>query len=109
MCSCDLTPGGCDAECCCDEDCPADTITAWTLANYCKDENKFGATLEFEECLDRYREPLIEDLRGGLNIYEKVYRSLLCTQRQTKREKTANFIDVMFLTESDEEFDDLKD
>ena len=74
MCSCDLTVGGCDAECCCDKDCPANTVTAWTLADYCINKDQYGAALSYEECVARYSEPILEDLRGGLNIYEKVFR-----------------------------------
>lgn len=74
LCSCDLTPGGCDAECCCDRDCPGDTVEAWTLDDSCLNTNKYGATLPYTECIDRYNEPLLDDLRGGLYIYEKWYR-----------------------------------
>lgn len=34
-CACDLTQGGCDAHCCCDKDCPAETINAWELGGDC--------------------------------------------------------------------------
>lgn len=108
LCSCDLTPGACDAECCCDTDCPEGTIEAWTLANYCDNETAAGATLAFDQCMKRYQEPRIDDLRGGLNIYEKVFRSLLCTQTENTRKQTAKFQDESFQASSNADFEAIK-
>lgn len=92
-CDCDLTPQGCDAECCCDQDCPENTLEAWTLAGYCTDYVAYGAAMPYAECIDRYSEPILQDLRGGLNIYEKIYRQLLCTRRENVRAEVAKFED----------------
>lgn len=78
-CSCDLTIGGCDANCCCDRDCETSAIKSWKIGGSCDDYTKYGATLTYEECIARYNQPWLDDLRGGLYIYEKIYRQLLCT------------------------------
>lgn len=68
----------------------------------------FGATLPYEECVERYQEPLLNDLRGGLNIYEKIYRQALCTRSENTRGVTAQYIDTMVQTTNDEDFEKVK-
>jgi len=79
-CTCNLTPGGCDHACCCDTDCDEKTITAWRLQeNYCLDELHDNAMVSIEECRERQGQPSLADLQGGMLIYEKAARNLLCT------------------------------
>jgi len=94
VCSCNLT-GGCDAACCCDTDCPASTVAEWRqTSDFCIDEKDYGAELPFSECIARYKEPWLDDLKGGLQVYEKIYRSLLCTQRVSERTLTSTWLDT---------------
>jgi hypothetical protein len=92
-CSCDLTEGGCDANCCCDSDCSALAIEGWKLGGQCSEYSKFGATLPYDECIEKYQRPILDDLRGGLYVYEKILRQLLCTTNAAPRSVAANFID----------------
>lgn len=99
-CSCDMTEGGCDAHCCCDKDCPEATVNAWELGGECHSYAIFGATLPYDECIARYSQPILDDLRGGFFIYEKLYRQLLCTQNSAAYVDAAQF-DANFLTVDD--------
>ena len=83
-CTCDLTPDGCDHACCCDASCDADAVAKWRLTpGYCLDELFDQTIISVEDCVDREQEASIQDLKGGLYIYEKQARSMLCTRSKS--------------------------
>jgi hypothetical protein len=74
----------------------------------CVDTIPDGSNLPYQECVERYSAPWLDDLRGGLYIYEKIYRILLCTRGENPRQITANFIDQLMQADSAEQFDATK-
>lgn len=56
----------------------------------------------------RYRQPILDDLRGGLFIYEKIYRQLLCTWNSAKYVDTAQFDDNLIQATDAAEFEAVK-
>ena len=78
-CTCDLTVGGCDFACCCDQDCPVSAVNLWQLQNVCLNENLDYQLLNYDECVSKNDAPIIEDLQGGMTFFYKSYRKLLCT------------------------------
>ena len=109
-CTCDLTPKGCDHACCCDEYCDAAAVAKWRLTpGYCLDELLDQTIITFDDCWDRSQQPVVEDLQGGLYLYEKQARGLMCTYRKSDTSVTNQFIDRMFKAETSEEFDTIRD
>ena len=72
-CSCDLTFGACDSNCCCDPDCSADLITMWSLdrAANCKDYEQRKSIQSLAECRAEIQKPHLEDLEIGLLYFGK--------------------------------------
>jgi hypothetical protein len=51
----------------------------------------------------------LDDLKGGLQVYEKIYRSLLCTQRVSERTLTSTWLDTQLKAQTKDEFKTIKD
>lgn len=53
-CTCDITSNSCDISCCCDADCPADTLTLWLNDATAFCNNAIEDSLQpLTKCIDR--------------------------------------------------------
>ena len=108
-CTCDLTPKGCDHACCCDEYCDAAAVAKWRLTpGVCLDELLDQTIITFDDCWERSQQAVVEDLQGGLYLYEKQARGMMCTYRKSETSVTNQFIDRMFKAETNDEFDKIR-
>ena len=105
-----MTPKGCDHACCCDPYCDKSAVAKWRLEpGYCLDELLDQTILEVDDCVKRQQKAVLDDLRGGLNIYVKQARALLCTQTKQEQSQTNFFIDKTFSATTAEEFKAVRD
>ena len=51
---------------------------------------------------------MLEDLQGGLHIYEKQARSLMCMQTKQEQSHASFFIDKTFSAATKDDFDEVR-
>lgn len=107
-CTCDLTPGGCDAACCCDADCNAQTVAAWKLEKVCKDDDSDLIAQLIRECQDARTDPSISDLQDGLWVYGKNLKSIFCPKVDAKG-NAGYWIDMLTPAATADDFKKLKE
>jgi hypothetical protein len=108
-CTCNLTPGGCDEACCCDPDCSQEARQAWALReDYCIDEARGMQDISYEDCVSQFDEPKLNDLKGGLDVFDKLYRKSLCTKVKSSRSGSHTFDATVFNAQTSEEFTKIK-
>ena len=89
-CSCDLTQGACDAQCCCDTECAKSTIEIWKKAGSCSTEIQTIETLK--NCTDKINAIKVDDIQDGLRYFTKFGSSLMCSAKEGTVSDTNTFI-----------------
>lgn len=90
-CSCDLTQGACDAQCCCDTECAKSTIEIWKKAGSCSTEIQTIETLK--KCTDKINAIQVDDIQDGLRYFTKFGSSLMCSAKEGTVSDTNTFIE----------------
>ena len=67
-CACDLTAGACDANCCCDTECPAAQISTWQNAGLCLPEGQVHTGIQLCTDLDNDPDLVAVNAKYGMSV-----------------------------------------
>ena len=64
--------------------------------------------MSYADCVAKYDEPSINDLYGGFDVVNKLYRKGLCSKIMSARSGSHTFVDTVLEVTTSEQFDAMK-